>query len=217
MTTRLSRKERINKYRAAIRFPTVRAMTDALGLKNCWYRCEESYGGYADGEWRNAAISRHGHVLVEYIQNRNKECIITRLYKVASQFFYDITPTKPVYNQELRYWEVGTNPIIKCLGSKTNRYQILDLLTDCTFHHAFEFNEDSTAGECFRLYERTMEGIKKFERAATTMMLWLDMPTDINGRDWHKARRKLKKGTIEGVFAQFTNMLSGKVDPNEVF
>ena len=205
MATKLSKEERIQKYRAAVRFQTVSDMLEALGLKDSQYNYNISDGNYGELGWRVGSISVHGYVLVEYIQNREQECIVTILYKVAPQFFYDVTPRSPYFDTDKNKWMAGPNPEIKFLKSKTNRYQILDLRSH-GIHHVFDENSDS-AGECFDVVKRTKESIIRFKRSVPAMMLWLNLPKNTNSKDWHKARRTLYEGTIESAMQRLLNLV----------
>ena len=204
MSTRLSKEERINKYRAAIRFPSLDAMLDALGFRDEYdYTIAES--GYSQGE-RICSILKNGFELVKYNQNYSGECVIYQLYRVAPQFFYDVTPRNPYFDEDTGKWVAGPDPEVRFIKSITNRYQLLDM--KYSIYHAFPASMDSKPGEVFDVLKRTREGIERFKYALPTMILWLSLPKNTKSRDWHKVRRSRWKGGIVSVLQHIHDMFT---------
>lgn len=195
MTKRLSKEDRVFLHQVKMRFPTLDDMLKALNLKGQWFK-HISNGPYApddptykNANWRECTISKRGFLLVEYYQHRDGECLIKKLFKVKPQFLYDVTPTKPQFDGV--HWTVGIDPKIEFVGSRTNRYELLDL-TYNGIHHCFP-NKNTTPLQAYKVRRRIEKAVKRFADAASIMFGWLDCPKGITGKEWHRLHWHFKR------------------------
>ena len=196
MTKRLSKEERVFLHQHKMRFESLDKMLEALNLKNCWFK-HISNGPFApddtryvNANWRECSITKHGYTLVVYSQHRDGECFIKQLFDIRPQFLYDVTPVRPVFVDG--HWTPGPDPDIKFVGSRTNRYQILDLINDGGIQHCYP-NESTTPLQAYKVRRRMEKGVTRFAARAKMMFGWLDCPKGITGKEWHRLHWHFKR------------------------
>ena len=190
MSHRLPPQERADKYREEMMFPNQEAMLEALGLKGHFCKIDLNFGHYGFTEWRYNNITRKGFPMVEFAQNKNGKCVITKLFRLVPQFDYGYVAPRVYRDFKTGQWVSEDHPSASLIGTRTNVHQILDL----DYHGLIEaFQHNATPLTAFKVLKRIRKGVKRFKESVDQMMAWMMRPNDTDAKAWHEIRRTLKQ------------------------
>ena len=171
-------------------FPNQEDMLEALGLKGHFCKIDLNFGQYGFSEWRYNNITRKGFQMVEFAQNKNGKCVITKLFRLVPQFDYGYAAPRVYRDLKTGQWVSEEHPRAGLIRTRTNVHQILDL----EYHGLIEaFQHDAAPLTAFKVLKRIRKGVKRFKESVDQMMAWMMRPNDTDAKAWHEIRRALKQ------------------------